>query len=730
MASAASVPKFYKSVIDDVIQSMREIFLDDGIDEQVIQEFKQTWERKVLDSRAVEHALQQQQVSTTTSSSNPNAQTVTSTNSNASSSSSKSEKSAGKASTLSSSTTNSAGQQQSQPVHTTSVITSNPNHQTSNQTKNSKNSTNNSKNLTEPNKTKSEMTKNPVMGNHHSKTISNAPSIAIHATNSNIVQNAMTQNIMLTNPQQQIRPSTTTLTSIHSQPEQLFRTSAIVPNNSISLAAAPGTNATVLQVSKRNFQQSQQPQNFNVNDSTIYNSNKTLMPNGSVSCGGSNSFANIDSLATSHTNNNNLKRTRDLHEKETLFNNFRSSYSNSDVMSLSANNDSFKDRITNCNKSFDSQELRNNSSSDNQMNMIKSESIGIIGNNDSTQSLPMNLSTNSNFAQHQPQQQRHFINSILKSHPINQNNVKKSKMIRQSNPTPSSSQAQNYQTFTNSIGINRFQMINNAVMGNLGPTNPSQSLIFSNNPNNRVNQTANISGGGGGTGTIGSGSFAVTNHKEVKFAPSMIQGGPKVVLLPNNLMASNATPGQLVIHPEFLNLPHNSVIAGGQQVFPAAGIQYIQGPPGSAGQTSVLAAPLHQVRPIAANLTAVQQTSQPNGPVSRVAQLDGHHDSNDSSDEEDEDDEFNDNDDDIEDNDDEINDEENETGVEEEPLNSEDDVSDEDPVELFETDNVVVCQYDKITRSRNKWKFHFKDGIMNLQGKDYVFSRAVGDAEW
>ncbi|KAI7690005.1 Transcription initiation factor IIA subunit 1 [Sarcoptes scabiei] len=464
MASAASVPKFYKSVIDDVIQSMREIFLDDGIDEQVIQEFKQTWERKVLDSRAVEHALQQQQVSTTTSSSNPNAQTVTSTNSNASSSSSKSEKSAGKASTLSSSTTNSAGQQQSQPVHTTSVITSNPNHQTSNQTKNSKNSTNNSKNLTEPNKTKSEMTKNPVMGNHHSKTISNAPSIAIHATNSNIVQNAMTQNIMLTNPQQQIRPSTTTLTSIHSQPEQLFRTSAIVPNNSISLAAAPGTNATVLQ--------------------------------------------------------------------------------------------------------------------------------------------------------------------------------------------------------------------------------------------------------------------------EVKFAPSMIQGGPKVVLLPNNLMASNATPGQLVIHPEFLNLPHNSVIAGGQQVFPAAGIQYIQGPPGSAGQTSVLAAPLHQVRPIAANLTAVQQTSQPNGPVSRVAQLDGHHDSNDSSDEEDEDDEFNDNDDDIEDNDDEINDEENETGVEEEPLNSEDDVSDEDPVELFETDNVVVCQYDKITRSRNKWKFHFKDGIMNLQGKDYVFSRAVGDAEW
>jgi hypothetical protein len=31
-----------------------------------------------------------------------------------------------------------------------------------------------------------------------------------------------------------------------------------------------------------------------------------------------------------------------------------------------------------------------------------------------------------------------------------------------------------------------------------------------------------------------------------------------------------------------------------------------------------------------------------------------------------------------------------------EPLNSEDDVSDEDPTELFDTDNVVVCQYDKV----------------------------------
>lgn len=36
----------------------------------------------------------------------------------------------------------------------------------------------------------------------------------------------------------------------------------------------------------------------------------------------------------------------------------------------------------------------------------------------------------------------------------------------------------------------------------------------------------------------------------------------------------------------------------------------------------------------------------------------------------------------------------------------------------------------QITRSRNKWKFYLKDGIMNLSGKDYVFQKANGDAEW
>jgi len=111
-----------------------------------------------------------------------------------------------------------------------------------------------------------------------------------------------------------------------------------------------------------------------------------------------------------------------------------------------------------------------------------------------------------------------------------------------------------------------------------------------------------------------------------------------------------------------------------------------------------------------------------------VTQLDGANGS--SSDEDDVDDDDDDDLEEDEDKDDEEHDEDNEENQEEEPLNSEDDVSDEDPSALFETDNVVVCQYDKITRSRNRWKFHLKDGIMNINGRDYVFQKANGDAEW
>jgi len=115
-----------------------------------------------------------------------------------------------------------------------------------------------------------------------------------------------------------------------------------------------------------------------------------------------------------------------------------------------------------------------------------------------------------------------------------------------------------------------------------------------------------------------------------------------------------------------------------------------------------------------------------NSTTGGVAQVDGPGDTSDE-----DDDDVEDEDDDVEDEDERDEEaEEVEEENDEEPLNSEDDVTDEDPSVLFETDNVVVCQYDKITRSRNRWKFHLKDGIMNINGRDYVFQKANGDAEW
>lgn len=75
-------------------------------------------------------------------------------------------------------------------------------------------------------------------------------------------------------------------------------------------------------------------------------------------------------------------------------------------------------------------------------------------------------------------------------------------------------------------------------------------------------------------------------------------------------------------------------------------------------------------------------------------QVDGSNDTSDDDDDASEDDDGSDDGDDDKDEDEQ---EMEDAGPEEEPLNSEDDVSDEDPTDLFDTENVVVCQYDKVS---------------------------------
>ena len=44
-------------------------------------------------------------------------------------------------------------------------------------------------------------------------------------------------------------------------------------------------------------------------------------------------------------------------------------------------------------------------------------------------------------------------------------------------------------------------------------------------------------------------------------------------------------------------------------------------------------------------------------------------------------------------------------------------------------DNFTVL-FKQITRSKNRWRFTLKDGIMNINQRDYVFHKAHGEAEW
>lgn len=50
--------KLYHTVIDDVIAGVRDAFLDEGVDEQVLQEMKQIWSKKLMESKAIETSIE------------------------------------------------------------------------------------------------------------------------------------------------------------------------------------------------------------------------------------------------------------------------------------------------------------------------------------------------------------------------------------------------------------------------------------------------------------------------------------------------------------------------------------------------------------------------------------------------------------------------------------------------------------------------------------------------
>jgi len=56
----------------------------------------------------------------------------------------------------------------------------------------------------------------------------------------------------------------------------------------------------------------------------------------------------------------------------------------------------------------------------------------------------------------------------------------------------------------------------------------------------------------------------------------------------------------------------------------------------------------------------------------------------------------------------------------------------DDSDEEFEMnpDNLVLAQFEKVSRTKTRWKCLLKAGIMHVNGKDYIFNKAVGEFQF
>lgn len=76
------------------------------------------------------------------------------------------------------------------------------------------------------------------------------------------------------------------------------------------------------------------------------------------------------------------------------------------------------------------------------------------------------------------------------------------------------------------------------------------------------------------------------------------------------------------------------------------------------------------------------------------------------------------------------------TGDDDEPPLNEDD-DDDDDLDDFEqgeeephTQHLVLAQFDKVTRTKSRWKCTLKDGIMHLNNRDILFNKANGEFDF
>jgi transcription initiation factor TFIIA large subunit len=60
---------------------------------------------------------------------------------------------------------------------------------------------------------------------------------------------------------------------------------------------------------------------------------------------------------------------------------------------------------------------------------------------------------------------------------------------------------------------------------------------------------------------------------------------------------------------------------------------------------------------------------------------------------------------------------------------SSDEMSDDDEA-MEQTEHQIVCAFESVKRTKNKWKFVLRNGVMHIDGEDYLFNKMLGDGEW
>ncbi|KAK4170448.1 transcription initiation factor IIA large subunit [Cladorrhinum sp. PSN259] len=63
-------------------------------------------------------------------------------------------------------------------------------------------------------------------------------------------------------------------------------------------------------------------------------------------------------------------------------------------------------------------------------------------------------------------------------------------------------------------------------------------------------------------------------------------------------------------------------------------------------------------------------------------------------------------------------------------LDDPDDGKDDDDDDDDAMGHMMLCMYDKVQRVKNKWKCTLKDGVLTVNGREYVFHKATGEYEW